>query len=70
MAQRCYFLTASIYEIDPTYPKQTRKPSKTLKPSLMYWINPKAVIFTSISIVKIKLKTRLLISTILESVAG
>ena len=41
------------------YPKQTKKPSKTLNPSLMYLIIPKAATFISISTVKIKLNTKL-----------
>ena len=52
------------------YPKQTKKPSKTLNPSLMYLIIPKAATFISISTVKIKLNTKLLISTNLDSVSG
>ena len=52
------------------YPKQTKNPSKTLYPSLMYPRRPKAPIFMNISIVKIKLKIILLISTILDSMSG
>ena len=59
-----------LHDTHILYPKQTRKPSKTLKPSLMYWIRPNAAIFINISIVKMKLKTRLLVSTIFESVSG
>ena len=53
-----------------TYPKQTIKPSKTLKPSLTYEMNPKAVSFMIISMEKMKLKMRLLTSTTLVSVSG
>ena len=52
------------------YPKHTRNPSNTLKPSLMYFIIPNAPIFMNISTVKMKLKIMLLISTIFVSAAG
>ena len=45
------------------YLKQTKKPSNTLKPSVRQGIIPKAVSFRTISTEKMKLKTRLLIST-------
>ena len=52
------------------YPKQTISPSKTLNPSLTYWINPKAVSLMSISREKMQLKMRLLTSTTLVRVSG